>query len=454
MKNIALYIPEIKNCLKNGKFSELSEILEYIYPVDLADEWHEFEETERIVLFNTLIFDKKVEVFERLTLEEQKEIIDSITTNRLAEILNEMASDERVDLFEQLPEEEVSKLFSLMKEEEVEDVKDLLEYGEQTAGGKMTTEFISLKPDMSAREALLMLQESVNTKEVKNIYALYEVDSSGRVTSGITLQRLIASNPEDKIRNITKSVDNIIVHYNQDQEEVARLFTHYDLLSAPVVDDSGKLLGIITVDDIVDVIHQEATEDIAKMAGTGREELLSESVFKIFKIRWPWLFASWIGGLIALSVIGIFETTLMEAVAVAAFIPVIMGMGGNIGVQSSTIIVRGLALGKIDLEEVGKTVLKEIKVGLILGISYGLLLGLVAHLKYSSGTNLGLIGVVAGVGICLSMTIAATLGAFLPIIFKKINIDPAVATGPIVTTIIDIVGLSVYFILATLILIK
>ena len=452
MKDIFLYISDIKYILKNRNMQELPALLEYLPAVDLVDVWEEFSPDERLILFNILDFDKKLELFEHLPFELQKEIIDGITSNRLAKILNEMASDERADLFEQLPEIEVKKLFSLMKEKEVEDVKDLMEYEEHTAGGKMTTEFIVLKPEMTAREALIKLQDSVKSKEVRNIYALYQVDNKEVVTGGISLQRLIASRPEDKIKDIAKPVDNFTMNVNLDQEEVSMLFTHYDLLSAPVVDEKGHLLGIITIDDIVDVIHQEATEDIAKMAGTESEELLSKSVYKIFKIRWPWLFASWLGGLVALTVIGAFKETLMRAVAVASFIPVIMGMGGNVGVQSSIIVIRGIALGKIELTKVWDTILKEIKVGLALGLSYGILLGFVAHFKYSSTIDLGLIGLVAGGGICLSMTMAATLGAILPVVFKKLNIDPAVAAGPIVTTSIDIIGLGAYFMLASLVL--
>lgn len=453
MKNTGEYIKSIKEIVLKGDVDSLPSILEHFPPLDMADVWDDFSSDERLILFNLLDFDNKLEIFENLPFEQQKEIIDEINSNRLAKLLNEMASDERADLFEHLPESDVQKLFLLMKEKEVEDVKDLMEYEEHTAGGVMTTEFVALKPGMTARESLIKLQESVNSKEVRNIYALYQVDEEDVVTGGISLQRLIASRPEDKIEDLARPVENFMVNVDMDQEDVAQIFKHYDLLAAPVIDHNGRLLGIITVDDILDVVYQEATEDIAKMAGTESEELLSKSVFKIFKIRWPWLFASWLGGLVALAVIGAFEETLMRAVAVASFIPVIMGMGGNIGVQSSIIVVRGLALGHVDLDEVWGTVLKEIKVGLALGLSYGALLGIVAHMKYSSTAGeLGLIGVVAGGGICLSMTIAATLGAILPVIFKKMNIDPAVATGPMVTTAVDVIGLSVYFVLATLVL--
>ncbi|MFH1416613.1 MAG: magnesium transporter [Elusimicrobiota bacterium] len=453
MKNTSDQILHIKNIIKEMKMNELPPMMESFPAVDIVDLWKEFSSDERLILFKILDFEKKLEVFERLPFKQQKEVIDYVTSKRLAPILNEMASDERADLFEHLPEEEVEKLFSLMKEKEVEDVKDLMEYGKTTAGGVMATEFVALKPEMTAKEALIKLQESVKSKEVRNIYALYHVDEEGRVIGGLSLQRLISARPDDRIADIAGDVEKYMVNANMDQEEVARIFTHYDLLSAPVIDDGNHLLGIITIDDIVDVIHQEATEDMAKMAGTESEELLSKSVFKIFRIRWPWLFASWLGGLVTMTIIGAFESTLMSAVAIASFMPVIMGMGGNVGVQSSTIVVRGLALGKVDYKKIGYTVFKQMQVGLILGLSYGILLGIVARFKYASEANMGMIGFVAGAGICLSMTIAATLGAFLPILFKKLNIDPAVATGPMVTTATDVISLSVYFLLATAVLV-
>ncbi|MEA3506066.1 MAG: magnesium transporter [Elusimicrobiota bacterium] len=452
MSNINLYIPDIKAAIYEDNRRELKAALSYLPAVDIADGWERFSADERRIIFKSLEFDKKVEVFERLDLKFQKEIIESLREKNLGSLLDDMASDERVDLFENLSKKKSNELFSLMKEKEVEDVNELMAYGEDTAGGKMTTEYVALKPEMTAKEALITLQKSLNTKEVKNVYALYSVDEAGRLKGGISLQRLIASDPGKKISELANPVDNIKVGVSMDQEEVARLFAHYDLLSVPVVGRSNNLLGVITIDDIVDVIQEEATEDMVRMAGTESEELLSQSVFKIFKIRWPWLFVSWLGGLAALAVISAFEETLAQAVAVAAFIPVIMGMGGNIGVQSSTIVVRGLAIGKIDLNAVGKSIFKEVKVGLALGISYGVLLGAVAHLRYSQGSNLGLIGLVAGMGIAISMAVASTIGALLPIIFDKVNIDPAVATGPMVTTTIDVIGLSIYFILATAIL--
>lgn len=440
---------ELKRKLSSQNYSGVQRVIREFEAADLASRWSEFSKTESMHLFGILPFDKKLKIFERLPLRQQTGIMQNIQNRLLGRLLNEMAPDDRVDLFEQLSEEYVEHLFSLMDSREVEDAKELLEYDRDCAGGKMTTEFVLLHPGMTNSEALMKLQKEIITEEVRNIYDLYLVDENRKVQGSISLQRLIASDPGGKVEDHVEPVDKFMVSVDQDQEDVARLFTRYQLLSAPVVDDNGVIKGVITIDDVVEIIHQEASEDIARMAGTHQEELMSKSVMRIFRIRWPWLFASWIGGIGALAIIGAFEETLARAVAVAAFIPVIMGMGGNIGVQSSTIVVRGIALGRVDISTLWRSVFKEIKIGLLLGLSYGVLLGIVAHLRYAEAESMAMIGLVAGMGICLSMTIAASLGALLPLVFQKLNIDPAVATGPVVTTGIDIVGLTIYFSLAS-----
>lgn len=452
MENVTDEIRELKCKLDAQDYSCVKRMVRELEAVDLASSWSEFGDKESLLLFGILPFDKKLEVFERLPFQQQTEIMENTKNRQLGRLLDEMAPDDRVDLFEQLPDEYMEQLFALMDSREVEDVKELLEYDRDSAGGKMTTEFVLLSPGMTNREALMKLQEEIVTDEVRNIYDLYVVDENRSVKGAISLQRLIASEPGGKADDIALPVNKFIVSVDQDQEEVARLFTRYELLSAPVVDEDGVIKGVITIDDVIEIIHQEASEDIAKMAGTHEEELLSKSVTRVFRIRWPWLFASWIGGIGALAIIGAFEETLARAVAVAAFIPVIMGMGGNIGVQSSTIVVRGIALGRVDISTFWRSVFKEIKIGLLLGLSYGVLLGIVAHLKYAEAESMAMIGLVAGMGICFSMTIAASLGALLPLVFQKLNIDPAVATGPIVTTGIDIVGLTIYFSLASIFL--
>ena len=214
-----------------------------------------------------------------------------------------------------------------------------------------------------------------------------------------------------------------------------------------MVDSEEKLLGIVTVDDVVDVIREEATEDFLKMVGAGEDrEILLKSSWDNARIRLPWLFASWVGGIFAAFIIGIFDNVLQSTIALAAFIPVIIGMGGNIGTQSSTIIVRGLATGRVDFENSTKILLKEIRVGLILGILYGFLLGVFAIFRFLDVSPM--LGVVVGLSICASMIIAAVIGSLVPLILNRFDIDPAVATGPFVTTAIDILGVALYFLIA------
>ncbi len=229
-----------------------------------------------------------------------------------------------------------------------------------------------------------------------------------------------------------------------DQEDVAQIVAQYNYLAVPVLDEDDHLMGIVTVDDVVDVIRQEATEDFLQMAGAGKDrEILLKSSWDNAKARLPWLFASWIGGIIAVTVIGTFEYMLESIIALAAFIPVIIGMGGNIGTQSSTIIVRGIATGRIEAGNELKVLFKEIQVGMILGILYGLLLGLFAKFRFMDTDPM--LGIVVGLSLCSSMLIAAAMGTFIPLVFRKIDVDPAIATGPFVTTSIDILGVLLYF---------
>ena len=229
---------------------------------------------------------------------------------------------------------------------------------------------------------------------------------------------------------------------------MARAVARYDILAVPVVDETNKLMGIVTVDDVIDIFREEATEDILKMAGAGEEFVETKSVIRSTRIRLPWLFASCIGGIVAFLIIGHFEGSLSQYTYLAAFIPVIMGMGGNIGTQSSTIVVRGLATGRLHIRDFRAVVTKELAIGLILGVVYGTLIGVVAQIRYSTG----MLALSVGVAVISSMSIAALVGSLCPMLFARIDIDPAVASGPFVTTAIDIISVFFYFEIATILL--
>ena len=323
----------------------------------------------------------------------------------------------------------------------------MMAYPEDSAGILMYTDVFTLHEETKARDAINALQDQ---EDAEMVFYLYTLDDEARLTGVISLRDLVTTPGDTKLKDIMSKQIHV-VRPETDQEEVARIVSQYNFLAVPVVDSDDRLLGIVTVDDVVDIIREEATEDFLQMVGAGKDrEILLKSSWENARMRLPWLFASWVGGIMAAFIIGIFDNVLQSTIALAAFIPVIMGMGGNIGTQSSTIIVRGLATGRVSIENSMRILFKEIRVGLMLGILYGLLLGVFAILKFLDVSPM--VGVVVGVSICISMIIAATIGSLVPLILNRFEIDPAIATGPFVTTSIDILGVACYFLIAIFLL--
>jgi magnesium transporter len=309
----------------------------------------------------------------------------------------------------------------------------------------MVPDFIALTEDTTAKEAIEALQKEYSDVEMP--FYLYVVNDYGRLVGISSLRQLVLVPPETPLKAFM-TTDVFSVQTDMDQEEVAKIVARYDILAVPVVDDTNRLVGIVTVDDVIDIFRREATEDILKMAGVGEEFVETKSVLKSTRIRLPWLFASCVGGILAFFIIGKFEGSLAKVAALAAFIPVIMGMGGNIGTQSSTIVVRGIATGRIAIRDFWSVLLKELTIGVILGVIYGLLIGSVAQVRYSTSA----LAISVGLAVVSSMSIAALVGSLVPMAFARIHIDPAVATGPFVTTAIDIVSVTFYFMIATALL--
>jgi magnesium transporter len=297
--------------------------------------------------------------------------------------------------------------------------------------------------ELSAGDAIKKIQDL--SEEMEMAFYLYITHGDGQLTGVISLRELLIHPPYRLLKNIMNSnVTSVTTDTNQ--EEVAHVISQYNFLAVPVVDNNYKLVGIVTVDDIIDVIREEATEDFLQMAGAGKDrEILLKSTFDNAMTRAPWLFASWIGGVLAMFIIIYFDTELQKVLALAAFIPIVMGMGGNIATQSSTIIIRGIATGRVNMQELSKVIFKEMRVGLILGTIYGLFLGVLAFFGYGEPANLGL---VVGLSVLFVMTMAATVGTFVPLILKRLDFDAAIATGPFVTTAIDILGVLAYFLIA------
>jgi len=441
-----ILVDSVKRLLRRGAVSHLSKIVDKTHGADLS------------VLFRSLSLDQQRRLFDMITDVEQKgilfseleedtfqDLIEDMPIEAIVEILESMPADDVADIIGRLPEDRSQDILDKMKKAESEEVEDLLRYDDDTAGGIMVPDFIALKEDVTAREAIESLQKEHS--DVEMAFYLYVVDEYGKLVGVSSLRQLVVVPPEKPLKEFM-SMDVFSVQTDMDQEEVARIVARYDILAVPVVDDANRLVGIVTVDDVIDILRKEATEDILKMAGAGEEFVETKSIFKSTRIRLPWLFASCIGGLFAFFIIGKFESSILKYAYLAAFIPVIMGMGGNIGTQSSTIVVRGLATGRLNVRDIWSVVLKELSIGVILGLVYGTLIGSVAQLRYSMVA----LAISVALAVVSSMSVAALVGSLVPMAFARINIDPAVATGPFVTTAIDIISVFFYFMIATTLL--
>jgi len=432
--------------LRRNARGNIRNIILKLHPADLAHLLNHFDKEDKNYLFN-LINDNKMaaEVLCEVDRGIIWELLGDMETKKIADIFQEMSYDDSKYMIDNLPEEKALEILDIMKDKDSKEIEELLKYEKDTAGGIMTPDFLALHEDMLIEDAIKEVRKG---SEAEMVFYIYVVDDKNHLVGVVSLRQLILASPSKSLKEImTKKVYSVNTH--TDQEDVSKLVARYNLLAIPVVDEENKLMGIVTVDDIIDVIGEEATEDIYKMAGTNEEEMLiKKSIFKIARYRLPWLVTSLIGGVITGLLLWQFKVTLKEVIALAAFIPVIMGMGGNVGTQSSTITVRGLALGKIDSSMIAKHLFREIRTGALMGILCGTIIGIIALVWHGNF----MFGVVISVSMFCAITVASLMGALTPIIFKRLNIDPAIASGPFVTTSNDITGLLIYFSLATLLL--
>ena len=441
-------VEEIRDILEKNDYKKLKSILHEYHPVDIAEFYEELSSQESINLFKVLDFDDAVQVLEEIDSDKKFFILTNIKPSYASKLIAEMSSDDVADLLGDLEEEEKKRILSLIGENEQADLKDLLAYGKNTAGGRMTTEYIAFPKDLKAKDALNKLGELA--LDAETIYYVFAVDSEGRLVGVVSLRDLILAPEQTPIKDFMQT-DLKKVNALSDQEEVARLIKKYGFLALPVVDDDNVLLGIVTVDDAMMVVEEETTEDILKLSGSDFDEKIAlgqVSPWARAKRRLPWILVAVVGEIFSGRVINDFSAALQTIVALSFFIPVLMDMGGNVGTQSAAIIVRGLATGEINTSSIAKNVLREAAVGMILGVFNGLL---VAAMTYFWQGEV-LLGVVVGIAMAFNLTLAAMLGTFMPLLWHKLGHDPAVASGPLVTTLLDILGLFVYFSTATWIL--
>jgi len=430
--------------LRRHAQTNLIKLINKTHPADLAIVFRYFDDEQQIQVFDLMENpEHTIEFLVELddTLIEKLLILKN--SDRIAKIIKYASTNDQSYILGALENDQAQSVIDLLNAEEQEEIEEIMAYPDDSAGSMMATDIFTLHQNTTCSEALHTLQDQ---KDAEMVFYLYITNADDILVGVASLRALATTSGSTILKDIMiKKVHS--VRPETDQEEVAQIVAQYNYLAVPVVDRDNQLLGIVTVDDVVDVIREEATEDFLQMAGAGKDrEILLKSSWENAKTRLPWLLASWVGGIIAASVIGAYENMLESIIALAAFIPVIIGMGGNIGTQSSTIIVRGIATGRIEIGNEFKILFKELQVGLILGILYGIMLGIFANFKFIETDPM--IGLVIGLSICCSMLIATGVGTFTPLVLRKLDIDPAVATGPFVTTSIDILGVLFYFIIA------
>lgn len=437
----------IRFYIKKKEFEKLQVILKDLQRHELKEIFKHLKQDEQVIFFEVLSEDKAVELFKILGTQQQKNLLDTLQPPMVQTFLNQLSSDDRVRLFDRLPERRVKSLLGVLTPDNRVETLQLQAYVPEIAGRIMTTEFVTLTEDMTQEEALAKVTQEATRKE--NIYILFIIDEKLKLTGFVTLHQLLMMAPTAVI-NEHMSRQPISVKTSEDQEKVAQKVKELDLLALAVVDDTNKLVGIVTFDDAMEILEEEATEDILNQAGLSdlkdTEEdrsklLINGKLNKILAVRLPFLLATLLLSMLSGLVIENFEQTLESIAMVAIFIPLIMGMGGNIGTQSSTVFTRGLVLGHIEIENFLEHFFKELRVGLTIGALMGIMAGLMATIWL----GFPMLGLAVGLALFATMTVASLLGFLVPFILIKLKIDQAAGSAPIITTIKDLVALLIYF---------
>lgn len=440
---------EIKNLLENKKYHDLRKLLEEENEADLAEVFETINNNENVVLlFRLLPKDEAAEVFAYLPIDQQQTLIQSLSNTEVGQILNDLNSDDAVDMLEEMPANVVKKILALADPQTRQDINSLLQYPDDSAGSIMTVEFVDLRSFMTINNAIERIRQKGIDSETINY--CYVTDAQKHLLGVISLREIILAKPDDKIEDLMD--DNIIIVTTlQDQEEVAKLFKKYDFAAMPVVDQENRLVGIITVDDVMDILEEEVTEDIEKMAAItpNDQPYMKTSVLETYKKRIPWLLLLMISASITGKIIQGFETALASCVVLTAFIPMLMDTGGNCGSQASVSVIRALSLDELDFHELPLVVWKEFRVSFLIGLTLAccnfLKVIIIDHVSMT-------IAFVVCFTLFLTVITAKLVGCILPVIASKLGFDPAVMASPFITTIVDALSLLLFFNIAAVFL--
>ncbi|MBA4156083.1 MAG: magnesium transporter [Gemmatimonadetes bacterium] len=435
--------PTIEEMIAQRRWTDLRESLEDWAAPELADLLMDVEKTDRVLLFRALPRPLSTEVFSYLEFQQQDELLLELTDGETRSLLANLAPDDRTDLLGELPSQVVQRLLNLLSPADLREARRLLGYPEESVGRLMTPDYVAVRSEWTIQQALDHIR--MHGRRSETINRIYVTDSAGRLIDDVDLQSFILSDPRETVDSI---MDNAFVSVSvfDDREDAVRAIRRYDLVALPVVDSDGVLVGIVTVDDLLDVAEEEATEDFHRVGSVEplRMGYWEATMWTLYRTRIGWLAGLVLVNLVSGGVLHMYEETLQSVIALAFFMPLIIATGGNAGTQSATIIIRAISTGDVDLGEWRRAVLRELGIGLFLGLTLGVLgmgLGM-----FRGGWELGLVVFLTLVSMLL---VTNLLGMSLPFIFARFGIDPAVASGPLVTSVADIIGLLIYFSIAT-----
>ncbi|MBL8135559.1 MAG: magnesium transporter [Acidobacteria bacterium] len=440
-------LDSVRRLLRIGATANLQNLLQKQHPADLGQIFGELHDGERAAAFSILVERQPklaMESVSELGPERGAALLAGRSAEEIAKLVQEIPSDDAAALVDNLPEELSNEVLELMRKRESGQVESLLDYAEQTAGRIMNPNVFALSEDLTVAEAVSALQNAIN---VEMVFYLYVVDARRHLVGVTSLRRLLLVAPETPLKRIM-TPDVFSVRVDTDQEEAARLVASYNLLAIPVVDEENKLAGVITVDDVIDVLKDEATEDLYRLAGVSGDERVETPAWEALKKRLPWLGVNLGTAFLAASVVAAFEHTISQATALAVFMPIVAGMGGNAGTQTLTVIVRGLALGELSWANARKTLFKEAAIGLGNGVALGVIAALVAWATKGNP----MLGLLLGMAMICNMLVASTAGTLVPLGLKALKVDPALASSVFITTFTDVVGFASFLGLATIFL--
>ena len=444
--NVRDLLNRIDECLSEEKTDQIAEILSDMHVADISDVLNHFSKSsDRLKIFHQIPREKWGEVLVEAEDPITEEILEELHIPEISEIINNLDSDEAADILAEVEDDKVEEVLESVDAESKEEVLELMNYPEESAGGIMGKEYISVLENKNVNDIIDVIREAKDSFD--DFYSVFVTDSRNHLLGRIRLKDLVIARPENTASDIMLE-ENYFVDAHIDQEDVARMFEKYDLIEIPVVNDRHQLVGHITIDDIIDVIEEEASEDISKLSGTRDEEIKESSYFKIVQARIPWLVVAMFAGLSSAMIMSEFDELLNKLVQLAFFVPVVIAMGGNVGVQSSSIVIRGLATGDINLFDLGHRLFKELIVAIYNSLITSLLLFAIIYFWLGNIE----IAIVCCLSMIIAMIFAAIVGATMPFLLEKVNIDPAISSGPFVTTSNDIIGTLIYFWVAQVLL--